>query len=234
MPINKDAVELRLHPARWPEVLDRQGLGGENTCHNAIEEARKRFNHFESVLADCKADRNLSAAGRRAKLKAYLDQHGPGLLKHLPSIEERAKGVEDAKRTLMRDTQAPPPVEPADIALMQEIRGWLRSLPEIERASTVRRVAMAGDRSALRAVATAPDYLTQVDRPTFDALREHLFQQDHPERAAKMAAFPQAANLASLAIQGVVEYIGEVITHQVDLPPQATSVGYLPAHPPRI
>jgi hypothetical protein len=56
-----------------------------------------------------------------------------------------------------------PATEPHDIALLQEARSWLRSLPESERLSRAQKLAADGDKTALRALLTAPAYLTGID-----------------------------------------------------------------------
>jgi hypothetical protein len=56
-----------------------------------------------------------------------------------------------------------PATEPHDIDLLQEARSWLRSLPESERLSRAQKLAADGDKTALRALLTAPAYLTGID-----------------------------------------------------------------------
>ena len=66
--------------------------------------------------------------------------------------------VEQLTRDLIR-----PATEPHEAALLQEIRAWLRGLPELERLSQARTLAAKGDYTVLRAIVTAPTYLSGVD-----------------------------------------------------------------------
>ena len=76
-----------------------------------------------------------------------------------------------------------PATEPHDILLMQEIRTWLRSLPEAERLKQIRKLSGQGDKSVLRAMLTVPPYLTGVD--------EELLV-DAPRRCGESAPIPSA------------------------------------------
>ncbi|TXM65872.1 hypothetical protein FV226_24305 [Methylobacterium sp. WL12] len=227
MPIEKTSVEMRLHPGRWPEKLDPQGSNGEIDFHKALNDARTLFAAFEALGETIANDPGLSMAGRRAKLQAFVDDRGTTLVGHLPKIEEKVAAMVAARRKLMDDQQAAPPVEAPDIAMMQEIRAWLRSLPEGERALAVRRAIEGGDHSALRAVLTAPAYLTEVDPPTLEAIRDVAFARADPERAERMRVFPQAAQLARNACEGVLEFMGDTIACQVEMAAPVT----IPNHP---
>lgn len=58
----------------------------------------------------------------------------------------------------LTDEFTKPATETHDVALLQEVRTWLRSMPEMARLTRARKLAADGDKSALRALLTAPAY----------------------------------------------------------------------------
>ena len=100
-----------------------------------------------------------------------------------------------------------PATEPHDIALLQEIRTWLRSLPETERLSRAQKLAADGDKIALRALLTAPAYLTGVDENLLALVRDEAARKADPRRYAKLEAMRKASTAADRAVEGVIRYI---------------------------
>jgi ferredoxin-NADP reductase len=100
-----------------------------------------------------------------------------------------------------------PATEAADVALMQEVRTWLRSLPEQERLTRSRQLASNGDKTALRAMLTAPTYLTGVNEELLALVRDEAAKRAHPERHTKLEAFRKGANVAERAVDGVIRYV---------------------------
>jgi hypothetical protein len=80
-------------------------------------------------------------------------------------------------------------------------------LPDAERTRRVQGLVEAGDRTALRAVLTAPRYLTGVNDDIISLLRDEVFRQADPVRDAKHQAFRKAIDVAERAVDGVARLI---------------------------
>src|SRR4051794_35222660 len=97
---------------------------------------------------------------------------------------------------MVMESLGAPPTEPADVAMLQEIRTYLRGLPEAQRTRQVFSLVDKGDRTALRAVLTAPTYLTGINEEHIALLRDQVYEQADPARNAKHQAFRKAITTA--------------------------------------
>jgi hypothetical protein len=92
---------------------------------------------------------------------------------------------------------------------MQEIRPWLRSLPEAERLNRAQKLAADGDKTALRAMLTALTYLTGVNEEMLALIRDEVAKRAQPERHAKLEAFRKEAVVANRAVDGANRYVDQ-------------------------
>lgn len=122
-------------------------------------------------------------------------------------IDHNDHGYEQARQRRAVEWLGPEPTEPADIALLAEIRSWVRSLPEKERAMKMLSVASSGDKMALRAVLNAPSYLTGLDAKMMERIRDEMFRRADPVQHEKDIAIVKALNVAERAVDGVLRFI---------------------------
>ena len=206
-PISRDAVVLRLHPANWPEELKRDDLAGPSAMARAIEEASSVFAEYEATRDAAYRDPKLTPAGAHAAVVAWAATKLPTLQRRLEDIGERAEAFEESRAKIVEGTLGAPPTEPADVAMLQEIRTYLRGLPEADRTRRVFGLVEKGDRTALRAVLTAPTYLTGVNDELITLLRDEVFKHSEPTRDAKHQAYRKAIQIARRAVDGVARLI---------------------------
>ena len=205
-PITESAVELRLRPENWPEELDPKTIGVVPLT-KGIEEAVRVFGEFRQTREANRTNRHLTPEGALAVTTEWAKGKLPQLEARLAAIRERAAEVETNLTKQLAGKVAKPPQEATEIALMQETRAWLRSLPEADRMRHLDQLVRNGDRPALRAVLTAPSYLTGIEGEHLAALRDHVARIDHPERYAKLESFRKAASAAERAVEGVMTLI---------------------------
>jgi hypothetical protein len=124
-----------------------------------------------------------------------------------------------------------PPEDAADIALAQEIRTWLRSLPPDERTDAVGRLVNKGDVTALRAVLTAPSYLTGLDETELAYIRDDAAKAADPERYRTLQSLRKAGEVAERAVEGVARYLHQEAT-AAPPPPHSRPAALPPVQPP--
>ncbi len=204
-PISEGAVRIRLDSGNWPE-----GLEGENAAsvmYEAIEEAQDAYQAFLDARGRHGADQKLTTAGAHDADAKWAEANLSRLRKRLDEIRQRAASFEASRKKAVMEELGPAPFEPADVALLQEIRTWLRSLPENQRTMKVFDLTRNGDSTALKAVLSAPGYLTGVNEEVMGQLRDDVFRRAKPERDAKHQAFRKAITVADRAVDGVLRYV---------------------------
>jgi hypothetical protein len=73
----------------------------------------------------------------------------------------------------------------------------------MEPPNRARKLTSDGDMTALRAMLTAPTYLTGVNEKLLTLIRDEAARRVHSERARqKLEAFQKAADLAKRAVEG--------------------------------
>lgn len=218
-PISKGAVQIRLNPVGWPTEAD----ASEHYIrpyNDAAGDAQDAFAAFEREAAAAAGNLGLTDLGKRQAIFDWAEKNLPALREKLNRIRAQASDtVENASKT-MTEGFTKPAEEPHDIALLQEVRTWLRTMPESQRTMKVIELARAGDRTALRAVLTAPTYLTGVDADLLSRVRDIVAQTDHPERFAKVQAVRKASEFAERALDGVIRFIEQEGTVQGKRPGQ--------------
>jgi hypothetical protein len=205
-PIKRTAVEIRLNPLGWPKEAD----AGEyfiKPYNDAAGVAERAFSAFDAACKANQQNEGLTAIGQRQANHAWAEANLPELRETLAKIRERATETIENGNKAMTSAFTVPAEEPHDIALLQEVRTWIRTMPEHERTTKVMELARKGDRTALRAVLTAPAYLTGIDHDLLSQVRDVVAQADHPERFAKVQAVKAASIYAERALDGVIRYV---------------------------
>jgi hypothetical protein len=205
--LTESAVRLRLDPLNWPPELSRTELSAPFEMNKAIELACDVFTRFQSARRAHASDPNLTPAGARAADAEFAAANLPALRERLAKIRKTAAQAESSMVAKLTADLTTPPIEPADVALMQEIRTWLRSLPESERLNRARKLASDRDKSALKAMLTAPTYLTGLSDEFIGLIRDDAAKRENPTRHAKLEAFRKAANAAERAVDGVARFV---------------------------
>lgn len=205
-PIAKSAVELRLNPLGWPAEAD----AAEHYIrpyNDASADAQTAYDAFQVAAAASRANQGLTDLGKRQANHEWAEKNLPALREKLSRVKaQAAETIENATKSMTKSFTAPAE-EPHDIALLQEVRTWLRTLPEKDRTAKVVELASSGDRTALRAVLTAPSYLTGVGGDLLDKVRDIVAQADDPVKFAKVQAIRKASLFAERALDGVIRFI---------------------------
>lgn len=210
-PIDRLSVTMRFNPLGWPAGADADDPL-YRFHHDAAIDAQRVFDTFERLSATNAQNEGLTEIGRRQAAHEWSEKHLPELREKLAKVRERvAETTEGAMKTMTSGITAPAE-KPHDIALLQEVRDWLRGLPENERSSKVFDLARKGDRTILRAVLNGPSYLTGVTEGQLFDIRAIVAEADHPERFAKLQLVQRAAEYAELACDRVIRYVEQEST----------------------
>jgi hypothetical protein len=205
-PIEKTSVEMRLSPLGWPAGADSDDMLFR-AYNDAAGDAQQVYQGFQQVVAANANNPALTDIGQRQARFDWAEKNLPALHKQLETVRQRAADATAGAMKMMTASFTEPATEPQDIAMMQEVRNWLRGLPENQRAATVVEMARKGDRTILRAVLNAPSYLTGVTEDQLMNVREIVAKADHPERFAKLELVQRAAEYAELACDRELRYV---------------------------
>lgn len=205
MPIERTAVEIRLNDALWPE--DLSDASGPNALRRVFQEAQEAFQRYELAAQANLVNRAFSPAGVREANMAWARTNVPKLRESWAKAREHAAQVEAGLQKKLTGDFTQPATEMADIALLQEVRGWLSSLPEAERASRVRMLTSKGDKTVLRALLAVPAYLVPMPENELAAIRDEAIERADPERFALLRNFRKAIEVAERAVEGVAEFV---------------------------
>lgn len=211
-PLSQSALQTRINPLAWPSVLDSQEGGIPSDMSDAWDEAVRTYQGFVSHYQEKARDEKLSPAGMAAENADWARRELPKLEKRLNQIVERADTVIDRFTRKLQDefmgAYAGDPTEPHEIALAQEIRTYIRSLPEARRTAEVRKLVEKGDKAAIRAVLSAPAYLTGVDQNFIEMTRDEMIKRTNPEQFAKLEAIRAGRQATIRCLDGVIRHIG--------------------------
>jgi len=211
-PVDAFQVETRLSPLAWPTTLDSNSNAIALDMSGAWSEAREVYQGFTNHYQAAARDEKLSPTGVAAENAAWARRELPKLEKRLTQIMERSDEVITRFTKKLQDEYmgkyAGEPTEPHEIALAQEIRGFIRGLPEIERTSQVMTLINKGDKAAIRAVLSAPSYLTGVDQSFIEQVRDDMIRRTNPEQHAKLEAVRAGREATIRAMDYVIRHIG--------------------------
>ena len=135
------------------------------------------------------ADKRLSPVGKRDALREWKDTHLPILRAAWRGRPAGGRGGGERRRV---DPAGPVerPTELADAMLDQEVRSHFRSMTsDTARSDALRR--LAGDRTVLRAVLTAPAFLSGLGENELDQVRIDAARAADPDRWAKVETMRQ-------------------------------------------
>jgi hypothetical protein len=110
-----------------------------------------------------------------------------------------ARLMDEARKTITNEitslvtaralkTTSPAAKTPAGVAEAAELRSYLRTLPQNDRAALVRKQIAAGDLKMAEAVSSAQSFLSGIDDTTQEALRNEAYQVFAPEEASQIDA----------------------------------------------
>lgn len=207
MPIAKTAVEIRLHRDNWPPGVDPSTQGAPLALNQAWTAAQEVFTGFLEARQTHATSDQLTPTGARAADIAWAQENLPALRERLTRIRRMSSQAESSLMEKLTADFTEPATDSNDIALMQEIRTWLRTLPDTERLNRIRQLAEQGDKSALRAVLTGPIYLTGVNEEMLVIVRNEAAKKAYPDRHARLEAFRKASEAADRAVEGVIRYV---------------------------
>lgn len=134
------------------------------------------------------------------------------IVKARASAATRQVRIEAEKKRLVT-----PVVDKADVVgalLRQELRAYLRSLPDQERF----RALDAADESTLSAVITAPAVLSGIPQHVVDTMVEDRARAANPERFAALEAEAEAAEILSLGADAATNSLRDTLGLGVDDP----------------
>jgi hypothetical protein len=200
------------HAATFPAELKSANYSAATSLRRLMDDARKVLAAFDSVRAEVMADRRLSPVGKRDALKEWKDTQLPVLRASLERAAQQAAAAEENAVTSIMRGQIEKPTEVADAMLDQEVRAHFRSMPtDLARSDALRR--LSGDKSVLRAVLTAPAFLSGLSEVQLEQVRIAAAKAADPDRMAKVetmrrgwAATEKAVAAAARAVeQAMVE-----------------------------
>jgi hypothetical protein len=157
--------------------------------------------------ASADANKHLTAEGKLAACREWVEGVLPAVTKRLEAVRKEQEELETRTVKSLADGVMKRPEDPADIAEMQEIRTFLRSLPDGERMDKLDFLVRKGDTTALRAVLTAPAYLTGLDENVVALLRDDVARKANPERYAKVEKLRKGLKAAERALEGVQRFM---------------------------
>jgi hypothetical protein len=221
LPIAEDAVELRVNvDYHWPEELEGATDTSSWTVRKAHEAARDLFAQYRAGRSLNAKDTRLTPQGALEADRQWVNENLSKLDKPAESLRRTSEGLDRQIENMMGDL-AQRPDDPMEFQELKEIRDWLRTLPEKDRTDKIDFLVRHGDTKALRAVLTAPAYLTGVDENMLVFIREDVARKADPERFAKIEALRKAHQAAARAVDGVRRYLVQD-TQPEALPTRAT------------
>jgi hypothetical protein len=214
-PIAEDAVELRVDPGMsWPE--DLEGMEGPTGLKDtALWSAREALEEARNVFASYRATRSINAKDERLTAQGALELDAEWVKENMDRLETRAERIRQGRRVLEKNIEnmlgelTDRPDDPMEFEELKEIRGWLRTLPEAERTDKIDFLVRHGDMKALRAVLTAPAYLTGVDENVIALIREEAARRADPQRYARFEGLKKGYTAAERAIDGVRRFLAQ-------------------------
>jgi len=134
-------------------------------------------------------------------------------------FDRSLKDVQAARERLTKAVDAATVDEsgstPVGVAVAAEVRAHVRSLPGPERMAFVLDAVKSDDRRTYAAVATAPAYLSGLDKKTLTALRDAAARRWAPRDAEQLDAVSKARERLVAASQLFVARYQEVIGGEV-------------------
>jgi hypothetical protein len=177
------------------------------SVRKAFDEARETFTKYTATRASADANKHLTAEGKLAACREWVEGVLPDVTKRLEAVRKEQGELETRTVKSLADGVMKRPEDPADIAELQEIRTFLRSLPDGERMDKLDFLVRKGDTTALRAVLTAPAYLTGLDENVVALLRDDVARKANPERYAKVEKLRKGLKAAERALEGVQRFM---------------------------
>jgi hypothetical protein len=212
LPVEESTVEMRLSPLAWPKSLESNSGGVATELSSAWDQAKWVFDNWREQRTKTLKDERLTPAGKHEALATWAKDELSDLEGWLARVDKSAADQEARLLKLLEEEflggPDEVPTEPHAIALQQEIRSYLRSLPEGKRTDEVRRLIEQGDRSAVRAVLSAPPYLTGLDQQIFNIVRDEAVKRTNPKRFAYLQGIREAREATYRAVDNVIRHIG--------------------------
>ena len=208
-PIAEDAVEIRVDVSyHWPEELEGADDATAWGIRQAHEAAKDLFASYRATRSQYEGDKRLTPQGALEATAGWVEENLPRLNKHAESLSRTAKGLDDQLQRMLGEV-AKRPEDPIEFEELKEIREWLRTLPERDRTDKIDFLVRHGDTKALRAVLTAPAYLTGVDETMLAFIREDVARKADPDKFTKIEIRKKAAATALKALEGVQRFLAQ-------------------------
>ena len=192
-----------------------------------MDDARKVLSAFDSVRAETMADKRLSPMGKRDALKEWTNTQLPVLRASLERAAQQAVEAEESAVASIMRGQIEKPTEVADAMLDQEVRTHFRTMPnDLARSDALRR--LAGDKTVLRAVLTAPAFLSGLGEHELEQVRIAAAKAADPDRWAKVETMRQGWAATEKAVAAAARAVEQAMIE----PSQATGDRNLPEPDP--
>ena len=219
---------FQYHAASFPAELRSSNSSTAAALRRPIEQAGGVLAEFDTLRESTMADKRLSPTGKREALKRWVDDNLPQLRTDLEEAAKRAGESEESVIASILRGVIDKPTEPADAMLASEIRSYLRNIEsDLARSDALRR--LAGDRTVLRSVLTAPAFLSGVKDADIMQLRLAAARDADPERYGKTETLRAGWASAEKAAAAVARAIEQALA---DTSASATGDRNLPAPDP--
>lgn len=232
-------VPPTIHPdalSNLAPALDQEGTIGRAAYHearDALGTAYRTLGAIADAEAALQAHAKASAPARRRQRDGRSDFLGDirlqdGRLRHFSSADEEFAAAADAAldratqaldrrlATLQRhreglETRVAEVLRPAaPLPVLQEVRAYVRGLPDGERLTFLTRAAQAGDRDTVGAVLSGPLYLSGIDQKTADVVRATAADKLAPVDWRQLAAVERAIDAVGTAGARLVTKVGDL------------------------
>lgn len=173
-------------PMIGPESLAQHMTGDRDEAMDGLSEALKSAKASARVIFDTHAavmaDVTHTSQGNAKRSRDAALKVAAGVAAKLDKAREKAKQVVADLES--RTSQPPPPKDQSEVAVMQAILARLGSMSEADRKAATQRV---GDVATMRAILSAPTWLTGVLESELPLIRTSYRMRHHPAEFARIS-----------------------------------------------
>ena len=204
MDINTN-VPLSIHPSvadRFVGHGDSTVAGHGRVAKSAFENAYSTLANVDAQVATINGDKDLSNDAKRRKVAEIRGTATASARETLAKEVERLGNAVKHHEEQLFKSAAP---EHAT-ASREEIRSYVRGLPENDRMRFVAQMAEQGDRQTVFSVLSAPTYLSGLDTlraDEFAALRRDSLTKLEPVKGTQLAELERLRDAATTALGAI-------------------------------
>lgn len=200
------------HPARI-EMFDEMVSRIPN-ANGGISDALKALaNGYRDLLTQkARFERDETAtAGMKLVRTARVARKVGGLIDALDEARVKAGEVATQLRQQVAHTYDPPNPTYPTCMQHQEIRAFIRAMPQGDRNALLENARKQGDEDTLRAVASCQPYLSGVAPQMHQVVRDHFIQTHAPAQAATLKTLAEQDELAEIVRANMLQSVADLV-----------------------